>query len=296
MSETQNEDAVRKERARRVAALAGASRQPGERARIGTRIAGSVAVLALVAAATLGVGAWQSYRDESAQKEARAEKLREEKMAEARKRITPSPSPSKKKPRTKEVSEKAQQPLPKMPVQSPTQKAGKPKEKKKTASDSKMTMSTASYSNVVLFNRQTYMCADPPGRDGNPGGIHLNQNPCDTTDADNQRWNIEAFHPKNGPAVKGRVTISNTKDGTCFDLPSYGAAPSGTHVSTAGCTDNKDDNEQWELEKTSDGSKRIHNPLSGDLCLQVGGDAGRSSPLIIGDCDAPTARWFLTEK
>lgn len=288
MSESQNEDADRKERARRVAALAGASRQPGERARIGTRIAGAVATIALAASATLGIGAWHSYSEESAEKEAKAAELRKKQQAAMAERATPSPSPSETKHREKPEKKQAPPPSPE-----PTRTVEKPK--KKAESGGGMAMDTATYSGVSFANQSTKMCADLQGGDSHPGGAHLYQHVCDAGDTANQKWNVDAFNPTNGKGGKGVMTISSTRDNTCLDLPDYGGAPSGTHVSTAGCTDNKDDNEQWQLEQMSDGSKRIRNPLSKGLCLQVDGDPAKYSRIIIGDCDAPSARWVLKQ-
>ncbi|MBO8195370.1 RICIN domain-containing protein [Streptomyces oryzae] len=303
MSESQNEDAERKERARRVAALAGASRQPGERARIGTRIAGSVAVLALVAGGTLGIGAWHSYRAETAAKEAKAEKDRKKREAELTKKPTASRSESEKKGGEERKEEKKMQELPTTPSEStkptlepPTETVEKPKKDVKLTAQSKTAKS--GYSRVVLANGATKMCADLPYYGGHPDGAPITQYRCNTNDGDNQLWNITVSHPKAGPEGRNLVMLANVKDGRCFDLLGYGGKPNGTRLYTGICNSNKvDDNQQWWLEGLPNSTgKRLHNYASKGRCLQVdGGSDKKDARLVIGDCKARSATWFMKQ-
>ena len=292
MSESQNEDSERKERARRVAALAGASRQSGERARLGTRIVGAVAVLALAAAATLGIGAWHSYQAEAAAKEAKADKARKKEEAAASNKATTSPS--EKRRGEKKQQEKEQKPLREESVDKPTKTVKEPE--KNVRLNSKSQMVGAGYSRVALGNQQTNMCADLPYYGDVPDGAAVSQYPCNTSTADNQTWNITVSHTNFGPDKINLMMLANTKDGDCLDVPGYGAKPAGTHLQSGVCNGKLSDNQQWHIESQPNGSKRLHNVASKGLCLQVArGSDKQDAPLAIGPCEAESSNWFLRQ-
>ncbi|OON76206.1 RICIN domain-containing protein [Streptomyces tsukubensis] len=309
MSEAQSEDEKRRERARRVDALSDAARQPGEGPRFGTRVAGAIAVLALAAGATLGVGAWHSYQNESDQKKAEAAKLQAKEVA-AHQDISPSPSPSESK-KEKKKQEIATQPqsVGGGPAAEPQKESEKPadgatkkpketveKPEAKVKLTPKANMAAEGFSRVVLANKSTRMCADLPGADGHPEGDGMvDQYPCDASDNDNQLWNVTVSHAGVGPGGTDLVLIANVKDGLCLDLPYYGAQDVGARVQEHACTSSMQDNQQWRFEDMPDGSKRIHNYASKGLCLKVAYDGldRVNTPLTIGDCQAPSAEWFL---
>lgn len=292
MTESDNEDEKRRERARRVGALTDAARQPGEGPRIGTRIAGSVAVLALVAGGALGIGAWHSYQAESAEKEAKAAKLERMKEAAARKDASPSPSPTASKKRTRQ--EQPRTSPQKKETEKPEVTVHKRQPKVKLTPGAKT--ANEGFSRIALANKSTEMCADLPGIDGHPEGDGpIGQYPCDASDNDNQVWNVSVSHAGAGPDSTDLVMIANVKDNLCFDLPGFGGKPVDTHVQEHACNGSMQDNQQWRFEAMPDGSNRIHNYASNGLCLKVADDAldRVNTPLVLGDCQAPSAEWFL---
>ncbi|MEU2083048.1 RICIN domain-containing protein [Streptomyces albus] len=300
MSESQDEDVKRRERARRVDALTDAARQPGEGPRLGTRIAGAVAVVALVAGATLGIGAWNSYQSEKEAKEKKAAAAWKKQQAAAHKSALPTPSPSASERKKKsELPTLSKQRADDSGVTARATKVEKPDETvKKPKSgvrlNNKLKMAGAGYSRVVLVNQDSKQCADIPDFGPQRDGVPINQYPCNTSDADNQLWNITVSHPGAGAEGGDLVMLANAKDGHCFDLPEGGGQPAGTRLHTANCNGRMDDNQQWRIEDLPNGQKKIHNFASNGLCLQVAGNSHTNdAPLIIGDCQAPSSNWLL---
>ncbi|MGW8378530.1 RICIN domain-containing protein [Streptomyces sp. ODS28] len=297
MSESPNEDAKRRERARRVDALTDASRQPGEGPRLGTRIAGAVAVVALAAGATLGIGAWNSYQTEQQKKEAAAKAAHEREQAAAARRVKESPSPSASASKQKEEPQKHT----KEPTSRPADEVEKPRKTvKKPEPDVRLNEKTkkggAGYSRIVLANKASNMCADLPGFDGHPEGGPVNQYHCNASDQDNQLWNISVSHPGAGADGGDLVMIANQKDNLCFDLPDKGGKPYGTRVVESPCNNGMDDNQQWRIENLPDGSKKLHNFASRGKCLMVHGNSNDpDAPLTIGPCDTPTSNWYIRQ-
>ncbi|MGW8378542.1 RICIN domain-containing protein [Streptomyces sp. ODS28] len=292
MSESPNEDAKRRERARRVDALTDASRQPGEGPRLGTRIAGAVAVVALAAGATLGIGAWNSYQTEH-KKEAAEKASKEREQAAAARRMKESPSPS--------TSDGKQRKSTQEPTSRPADEVEKPRKTvKKPEPDVRLNEKTkkggAGYSRIVLANKASNMCADLPGFDGHPEGGPIGQNPCNASDQDNQLWNVTVSHAGAGAEGGDLVMMANQKDNLCFDLPDKGGKPEGTGVLESPCDNGMEDNQQWRIENLPDGSKKIHNFASNGKCLTVDGDSkGPGASLTIGSCEAPSADWYLRQ-
>jgi len=300
VSESQNEDAKRRERARRIDALTEAARQPGEGPRLGTRIAGAVAVVALVAGATLGIGAWNSYKTEQAAKEKKAAAAWKKQQAASRKSTlkTPSPSAPKKTRKnelptlTKQRSDGGGTTAKAKKIEKPDQTVKKPKSKVRL--NNKLKMAGAGYSRVVLVNHDSKQCADIPNFGPQPVGVPVNQYPCNTSTHDNQQWNISVSHPGAGAEGGDLVMVANAKDGHCFDLPEGGGKPPGTPLITADCNGSMDDNQQWRIEDLPDGRKKFHNFASDGLCLQVNNNSHTNdAPLIVGDCQAPSSNWLL---
>ncbi|MFI8850955.1 RICIN domain-containing protein [Streptomyces sp. 891-h] len=304
MSESQSEDAKRRERARRVDALTDAARQPGEGPRLGTRIAGAIAVLALVAGATLGIGAWNSYKTEQAAKEKKAAAAWKKRKAAARKSAlkspsaSPSPSGSKKSKKSERLTT-AKQHADDGGSTAKATKVEKPdttvkKRKPKVQLNSKLRISGAGYSRVVLVNQDSKQCADIPNFGPQRDGVPINQYPCNASDGDNQQWNITVSHPHAGAEGGDLVMLANAKDGHCFDLPDGDGKPAGTRLHTANCNGRMDDNQQWRIETLPNGQKKIHNFASRGKCLQVEGNSHTNdAPLIIGSCQAPSSNWLL---
>lgn len=282
LGEPENEDVKRRERAQRADALAVAARQPGERSKLGTRVAGAVAVLALVAGGTLGVGAWNSYKAEKDKKAA------EEKKEQAAATSDPSPSASSGSPsedKDDKPAEKPTSPSEKEPEQ-PPEKSEEPKETPAKKERLARTHKDA-HSKKLLANQTTGMCADIPGFGrGTLGDAPVNQFPCNGSEKDNQLWNINVVHPGKGPKGSSLVHIVNAKDGYCMDLPGSGGHSPGTKVWQAQCNGNLDDNQLWWVNTTSYGTVLIHNLASNNHCLRVNGDAPKKKDvqLTIGDC------------
>lgn len=292
MSESPNEDAKRRERVRRVDALTAASRQPGEGPRLGTRIAGAVAVFALVAGATLGIGAWHSYSTETEAKKAKEQRAQEREQAAATRRVEEPPSPSASERKKEQPPREAPQDR-----RSPeAHEVEKPKKKAEKETEKGPENAGAIYSHVVLANKASNMCADLPGLQSNPPGGPVQQYPCNAGDADNQLWNISVSHPGAGAENGDLVTLANDKDNHCLDLPGNDGRELGTHVMESDCNGNMDDNQQWRIEDLPDGSKKLHNYASKGKCLQAAGNSAKpDARLVIGPCDAPSSDWYIRQ-
>ncbi|MET8678640.1 RICIN domain-containing protein [Streptomyces sp. NPDC004647] len=294
MSETEQDDAKRRQRARFVDALTSTAQQPGERSRLGTRVAGATAVLALVAGGTLGLGAWRSYQ---ADEEAKEQKLAAEQAA-ARKKFTPSPSrsatPKPTKPAQPTRRAKSPDPAPAAPSASPSKQQQKQQAEKKKVRPLVVT----DHSGLLLKNAATGMCADLPDYGAGYYTMPVNQYYCDGSAADNQQWNLNVHSGDTGPGGASLVTISNAKDGLCMDVPERGPKPAGTQIQEANCHSSLDDNELWWLDPAGGDTVRIRNFVSYQLCLQVEGADSKApdTRLVLDRCDADSdSRWLLTD-
>ncbi|MFD8384644.1 RICIN domain-containing protein [Streptomyces sp. NPDC059679] len=272
---------------------------------MGTRVAGAVAVLALAAGATLGVGAWRSYQaDEEAQK---AELAAEQ--AAAHKKLTRSPSPSPEPKMTKKETKKKpgttverQVPDPVVtPSASPTKKTKKhPETRTEDVAKAELQKLTAVPRTLLLKNVFTGLCADVPFYTAGKKGEHVNQYYCDGTDKDNQLWRMTSPRPDAGPGGTDLVQFANLKDGLCIDLLTRGGQPAGTGLQESDCTGTMGDNQLWWFDPAGDGSVRIRNYASNHLCLKVNGlGAEKKEPdqrLVIGSCGSrDDSRWRLIE-
>ncbi|MCM2424828.1 RICIN domain-containing protein [Streptomyces sp. RKAG337] len=288
MSETEQDDAKRRQRARFVDALTSTAQQPGERSRLGIRVAGATAVLALVAGGTLGMGAWRSYQADA---DAKEQKLAFEQAA-ALKKIPQSPArPATPKP-TKpaepaQPTGRAEAPAPyAVPAAPPAKpsKEGKPQAEKKAAP---RPMVLSDRSGVLLSNAATGMCADLPGTGPGQYQMMLIQSHCDGTGADNQQWNMQVHRGDTGPGGASLVLFVNAKDGLCIDVPERVPKPARTQIQEANCHSTVEDNELWWLDPVGDGTVRIRNYMSNQLCLAIWGDSPKTASWVWMDrCDA----------
>ncbi|WP_328356081.1 RICIN domain-containing protein [Streptomyces sp. NBC_00445] len=294
MSETEQDDTKRRQRARFVDALTTNAQQPGERSRVGTKVTGAVAVLALAAGATLGLGAWRSYQADEDDKQ---EKLATEQAAE-HKNLTRSPSP---KP-TKTSKDRSPDPHTKGPGSGATTNPSASKEKKEQAQEREMRepqrmQAAVNRFKVLVKNASTGMCADVPNYGPGKVSSHINQYPCNGTDKDNQLWNMRVRHVGKGPGGTHLVTFSNAKDGLCMDVPTQGAQPPGTPLNEARCVPTLgESNQLWWLDPTREGTVQIRNYASNHLCLEVKDDRKAAAQrLILDKCGTDgDSRWRLT--
>ncbi|MEV7075030.1 RICIN domain-containing protein [Streptomyces sp. NPDC093990] len=307
MTDIDQDETKRRQRARFADALTTSAQQPGERSRMGTRVAGAVAVLALAAGATLGVGAWRSYQAGEEKQEA---ELSTEQAAAAHGKLTGSPSPSAEPKVTKKETKKETMTEPGtsveprvpdpvvVPSASPTKK--RTETRREDTAKAELRKLTAASRTVLLKNVVTGLCADIPFYGAGKKGEVVNQYHCDGTDKDNQRWRMTSPRPDAGPGGTDLVQFANLKDGLCFDLPTRGAQPSGTGLSEAHCTGTMGDNQLWWFDPAGDGSVMIRNYASNHLCLMVAGaGAEKKQPdqrLVIGSCGSrDDGRWRLIE-
>ncbi|MFD5191931.1 RICIN domain-containing protein [Streptomyces sp. NPDC058357] len=297
MSDTEQDDAKRRQRARFVEALTKTAQQPGERSRVGTRIAGATALLALAAGATLGLGAWRSYQSD--------EDSKQQHLAAQQRRISPSASPSPtggretgKKAPTKHPAvggARAGAALPPVDtVTSPSPEAEKkkeetPKEKKQS------TLADASRSRVLLKNAHSGMCADVSGYGEGAVNQPIMQYYCDGTDKDNQLWSMSVRGAGQGPGGTDLVLFANVKDGLCLDVPMFGAQPPATKLIEARCDGSTRDNQLWWLDPVGDGTVRVRNYASNHLCMEVKDDSmARATQLQLDDCGTDAdSRWTV---
>lgn len=272
---------------------------------MGTRVAGAVAVLALVAGATLGVGAWRSYQADEKQEKV---KLAAEEAA-AHKELPTSPSPLPPRSTEPKVTKEAttgagtgiQGPAPD-PVVTPSDSAKKDRteEQAEDVAEAELRTLTAGSRTLLLKNVFTGLCADIPYYKAGTKGEDVNQYHCDGTDKDNQLWRMTSPRPGAGPGGTDLVQFANMKDGLCMDLPTRGSQPAGTVLLEAVCTGTMGDNQLWWFEPAGDGSVMIRNFASNHLCLKVDGSgAEKMEParqLAIGPCGSrEDSRWQLID-
>lgn len=273
---------------------------------MGTRVAGAVAVLALVAGATLGVGAWRSYQaDKEAQK---VELAAEQDAASEKPTRSPSPSPEPKvtKEETKKetVTEPGLSVVPRVPEPVVTPSVSPTRKQTETSAQdvakAELRKLTTASRTLLLKNVFTGLCADVPFYGAGKKGQDVNQYHCDGTDKDNQLWRMTSPRPGAGPGGTDLVQFANLKDGLCMDLPTRGAQPAGTGLLEANCTGTMGDNQLWWFDPAGDGSVSIRNYASNHLCLKVNGQgAEKKEPaqrLVIGPCGSrDDSRWRLIE-
>ncbi|WP_406002908.1 RICIN domain-containing protein [Streptomyces sp. NBC_00829] len=298
MSETEQDDAKRRQRARFVDALTSTAHQPGERSRLGIRVTGATAVLALVAGGTLGLGAWRSYQ---ADEDAKEQEVAAEQAAALRK-LTTTPSPSRsaaskpvKSAETAQSARRAEAPVaaPAAPAAPPSRQQPKPKTEKK---EEPHALVLSDRSGVLLKSATTGLCADLPNTGPGYYTMPIVQNHCNGSDGDNQQWNMQVHRGDTGPGGASLVLFVNAKDGLCIDVPERVPKPAGTLVQEAHCHSTVEDNELWWLDPVGDGTVRIHNYMSDQLCLQVWGASPKSTSWTsIDRCEDPDSRWRLIE-
>lgn len=309
LAETEQDDEKRRQRARFVDALATSAQQPGERSRVGTRIAGAVAVLALAAGATLGLGAWRAYQSAEDEK---AKQLAAERVA-TQKKLTEAPTPSaeqrekerkeaERKKKEKEAEEQKRKEQEAADRAAAAERAKQPPpapapEKTEDPNSPRNSGIELPRSKVLLKNVASKTCADLPGFGAGRPGKFINEHRCYPTDKDNQLWNIRVHYADRGPGGAPLVDIRNAKDGLCMDVPTRGPQPAGTPLSEAGCLPDVDeDNQLWWLEPAGGGAVKIRNYSSNHQCLRVGQapPGGNDRRLILERCtDGPESRWLL---
>ncbi|MYQ87380.1 MULTISPECIES: RICIN domain-containing protein [unclassified Streptomyces] len=300
MSDTEQDDAKRRQRARFVEALTKTAQQPGERSRVGTRIAGATALLALAAGATLGLGAWRSYQSD--------EDSKQQHLAAQQRRISPSASSSPTGGRETGKKAPAKHPVvggagagaalpPVDTVTSPSPEAEKKKKKKEEAPKEKKqsTLADASRSRVLLKNAHSGMCADVSGYGKGAVNQPIMQYYCDGTDKDNQLWSMSVRGAGQGPGGTDLVLFANVKDGLCLDVPMFGAQPPATKLIEAQCDGSTRDNQLWWLDPVGDGTVRVRNYASNHLCMEVKDDSmARATQLQLDDCGTDAdSRWTV---
>ncbi|MBD0735985.1 RICIN domain-containing protein [Streptomyces sp. CBMA29] len=292
MSESDHDEAKRRQRARFVDALTTHTRQPGEQSRVGTRAAGAVAVLALVAGATLGLGAWRGHQaDESDKKQDLAAQ-----QAAAYKNIIRSASPSPTPKPTKTVPKPTKKPVPHTTSPKPPPTPTATPTTKKTAEAHDPRALTAHNRTVLIMNAFSGQCADIPYNGPGELGMEVDQFHCDGTDQDNQLWKMTVQVAAGGPGGTDLVQFANAKDGLCMDLPNRGAQPESTPLSEANCTGTTADNQLWWIESAGADTVWIRNYASNHLCLRVKGTDKKapSARLAIAKCGANNdSRWRL---
>ncbi|EGJ73781.1 putative hydrolytic protein [Streptomyces sp. Tu6071] len=307
MSDTEQDDTKRRQRARFVDALTKTAQQPGDRSRVGTKVAGAAAVLALAAGATMGIGAWRSYQSDQDSKE----KLALKEAAQQR-RIVPS-SPSASASASEKPAEKAR--TAEAPaagsgaavVAAPTREAAPSPSSSPTAEDSpsptaaKKSDSTvnrllaAGHSRVLLKNVKSGMCADISGYGAGKVNGYVMQYYCDGSAKDNQLWSMVVRRAGKGPGGADLVSFINVKDDLCIDLPGYKGLSPGWGLVEGVCNTATADNQEWWLDPAGGGTVRIRNLASGNLCMEVKDDSTqRAARLQLDKCGTDAdSRWIV---
>ncbi|MFJ8543085.1 RICIN domain-containing protein [Streptomyces sp. NPDC093586] len=151
-------------------------------------------------------------------------------------------------------------------------------------------------SNVLLRNVVTTYCAELPGHEKGQLDGPVWQAPCDSSDADNQLWNLEVKYAKGGPGGAALFQIRNTTDQLCMDLPGMGGNPYTTPVTEFTCDGTTKDNQLWWVEKKESGAYWIRNFASNNACLDVAGSSVGvlNAKMVIFDCTASDdAEWEI---
>lgn len=153
----------------------------------------------------------------------------------------------------------------------------------------------SSASKVLIENVTTRLCADVPGYGDGKSDGPVNQYDCNSTDGDNQLWDLQVAYKSGGPQGASLFVIRNHKDGLCMDLPNYGAEPAGTAIEEYPCNRTKADNQLWWLDPRPDGTYWIRDYSSG-MCIDLAGvgTAREDARLVQDSCydnPADDFRW-----
>ncbi|MET8558121.1 RICIN domain-containing protein [Streptomyces sp. NPDC004959] len=301
MSDTEQDDSKRRQRARFVDALTKTAQQPGDRSRVGTKVAGATAVLALAAGATMGLGAWRSYQSDQDAKE----KVALEEAAQQRRIVPTSPSaPASPSEKPKETAKPADPPArgsdaavvaapPREASPSPSSSPSPKAEKKAAGTVNKLL--AAGHSRVLLKNAKSGMCADVSGYGKGKVNSRIMQYYCDGSAKDNQVWSMVVRRAGEGPGGADLVSFINVKDDLCIDLPGYkGLSPASALVEGV-CNTATPDNQEWWLDPVGDGTVRIRNLASDNLCMEVKDDSTkRAAQLQLDKCGTDAdSRWTV---
>jgi hypothetical protein len=297
LSESDKHEQERRRRARFVEALTTSTRQPGEQPRVGTRVAGAAAVLALAAGATLGLGAWRSYQDTEHDKK---QDLQAQQAAAYKNVVqspssslspSPTPKPTRAEPRrTAKPVGHTNSPAPHTPSATPTGR------KAAGTSGQDPRALTRHNRNVLIMNALSGQCVDIPYNGPGELGAEIDQFTCDGTDQDNELWKMTVQIAAGGPEGTDLVQFANTKDGLCIDPPERGAQPEGTLLTEENCTGTVADNQLWWIAPAGGGTVWIRNYASNHLCLGITGTDKKapSARLDITQCGADDdSRWRL---
>ena len=289
MSGSQQEDLKRRRRARFVDALTAATRQPDGRSRTGTKIAGGMALLALVAGGMLGLGAWRSYHHARTENAASASlaNVHSSPYGGSSPYVGPSPSaswPYTSRPPGTPDANAADPSGPPTPQPLPTT-ALAPSDAKNSPPDPKTgaPVMQVALARTLLQNAKTSRCAAKGA--GKPGS-NVDQLNCNRTST-GQMWTVKVAHPGEGPGHRNLLLLDNVHDGLCMDLPTTHAVAAGTRVTQSGCNSSKHDNQLWWVSTQRDGKQLIHNYASKSACLQIGKQKTprrTGLPLRVGTC------------
>jgi hypothetical protein len=282
LSGSQQEDLKRRRRARFVDALTAATRQPDSHSRTGTKIAGGMALLALVAGGVLGLGAWRSYHH------GRTENAASTSLENVRSSPYGDPSPTAAWPYASRppVAPDANTADPSgSPTPQPLPTTALSPSDPNSPSDPKVRSPAmqVALARTLLQNAKTKRCA---AKGAGKAGSNVNQSNCGRSSSD-QMWTVKVAHPGEGPGHKDLLLIDNANDGLCMDLPTTHAVAAGTKVTQSRCDSSKRDNQLWWISTQHDGKQLIHNYASKSACLQIGKQKTPKKtglPLRVGTC------------
>jgi hypothetical protein len=303
MSEQNETERQRQERAKLVSAFNKRAWQRSEQPQLAPRVLAGGAALIVVAGAAFGLGALNSYsHKKTAEQRTRQAALSTTENPGSQNRTigetTPTIPPHGGTPQQSGVPQQNGRTGPggTTPHNALPQAATGPV-KQGSAGNNRAVHSNAAAlpkgakssaaSGVVIKNVMTGMCVDIP--DFGKGTIdgRVQQHTCDGSSADNQRWDLVVGQKGAGPNGADLFTIRNTKDGYCLDLPGYGTADRAD-VTEWYCDPGSGDNEMWYLQRKSSGEYWIRNVKSpGDECLDVAGlngSGGQDAKLTIYPC------------
>lgn len=305
LSDSQQENVKRRFRARIVDALTTTSRQPGEQSRTAVKIAGAIAVLALVAGGALGLGAWRSYHDSGHSKN----------VADSSKKPSRSPSASRSgssstsggddkshstggqddSPSSEDGGrggKKAGGTAAKGSVTSllpDPSKSGQPKK----ASPKSAKAAHQDLSHILMQNAATRRCAAPLHNKYKTINA-VEQFSCHKSGDSYQLWNMSVVKTRGGHDL---ITIRNAHSGACLDLPGKKSVSSKAVVQQGYC--GGPGNQLWWIDPTKDGKQLIRNYASHSACLQIGKVKTPDKvglPLHVGSCAVgQNNRWLFAQ-
>ncbi|MGW7487231.1 RICIN domain-containing protein [Streptomyces sp. NPDC054786] len=311
MSDSQQENVKRRFRARIVDALTTTSRQPGEHSRTAVKIAGAIAVLALVAGGALGLGAWRSYHDSGHSKNVADSSKKPSRSPSASGSASPSPSGGDDdsshstggqdgSPSSEDGGrggKKAGGTAAKGPVTSllpDLSKKGRPKK----ASPKSAKAAHQDLSHILMQNAATRRCAAPlRGKDKTINAVE--QFGCRKSGDSNQVWNMNVIQNRKNRGGHDLITIRNVKSGECLDLPGTKSVSSEAVVQQGYCDTSGPGNQLWWIDPTKDGKLLIRNYASNSACLQIGKVRTADKvglPLHVGSCAVGQKnRWLFAD-